>query len=628
LPNASYQSAANAQDCRKEVEMSTKKLTILYSRLSRDDELQGLSNSILNQQSILQEYAERNGLVPYVHISDDGFSGTNWDRPGWQKVVGEIEAGNAVNLLIKDMSRMGRDYLRVGLYMEMFREKGVRLVAVNDGVDTSLGEDDFTPFRAIMAEWYARDTSKKIKASINTKGRSGKPTANIPPYGFVKDPADKNKWLVDPEAAAVVKRIFKMAIDGMGPYVIARQLCDEKVERPSYYLAKRGLGRYKNTCDDEHRYSWNYSTIVQILKKKEYAGYTVNFKVEKPSYKSKKCVTRPESERMIFENTHKAIIKLETWELVQKLRETIRRKDNLGEANPLTGLLYCADCGSKMHNHRRGTPTVQKRSGGKVYYSKPQNFYFCSDFKRSNSKFNTKCTPHIICTNSVQKLILELLHSTSGYVREQEQEFVDKVRELSAIREGEAAKSHKRQVTKSERRIVELDKIFRSLYEDKALGKIDEERFSEMIAGYDQEKTQLQAQSTKLQAELDAFNADSLNAEKFIALARKYTRFESLTPAIINEFVDKIIIHECEWSDGRNPETGRGLGTRTQRVEVYLNYIGKFDVPDLRTQEEIEADRIKQERIDRKRKYKREYARRRNKKLADAEAEKSDKPAA
>ena len=389
MPNAP--SAAKIHGSRKEANMNKQKITILYARLSVDDEKQGPSNSIQNQQSMLQDYAKTRGFKPYIHLADDGYSGTNWNRPAWQKVMEEIEAGNVGTLIFKDMTRFGRDYLRMGLLMERFLELNVRMITLNDGIDTANGNDDFTPFRAIMAEWVARDTSRKVKSVLTAKGKSGKPLANIPPYGFVKDPSDKNRWLVDPEAAAVVKRIFEMTIDGMGPYTIARQLCNERIDRPSFYLAQRGLGRYKNTCDDEHRYSWNYSSVVQILKKAEYAGHTVNFKGEKISYKSKKYVAKPESEWAVFKNTHDAIITDETWELVQKLRATIRRHDTLGEANPLTGLVFCADCHAKMHNYRRSKHSLVHR-GNKSYRPTPQNSYRCSTFTQSNSKFNAKCS--------------------------------------------------------------------------------------------------------------------------------------------------------------------------------------------------------------------------------------------
>jgi len=609
MPNA--QSAANNSDYRKGTDMKKQKQTILYARLSVDDGTDRESNSIQNQCIMLEEYAERNDLKPYVHINDDGYSGTGWDRPGWQKIIEEIKADNVSNLVVKNLDRMGRDYLRVGLYMEMFREKGVRLIAINDGIDTLLGEDDFTPFRAIMAEWYARDASKKIKAVMNSKGKSGKPLANIPPYGYVKDPEDKNKWLVDPEAAAIVTRIFNMTIDGMGPRNIATKLFEEKVERPSYYMAQRGIGRYKNTCDTEHLYAWNWSSVTQILGRIEYAGHTANFKGKTADFKNKKYVKNPREEWLIFENTHEAIVTQETWDLVQKLRQTKRRKSNLGEANPLTGLIYCADCNGKLFNHRRSTSSpIRKRDGGKEYYCKPQNFYVCSTYKRTSAKYNKKCTPHVIQTGLVKQIILELLQETNGYIRENKDEFIELIREKTIIKKGETAKTHAKRISKNVNRIAELERIFRSLYEDKALGKISSDRFDEMSAGYEQEQEELKAQNLILQTELEAFNTDNSNIESFIELVNRFTHFDELTPAMINEFVDKIIVHEGEWSEGRSSETGRGRGTRTQKVEVFLKYVGSFNVPDKRTPEEIEAERIKQERIEHERKYKREYRRR------------------
>lgn len=594
-------SAANGSDRRKEEFMNTK-LTILYERLSRDDELQGPSNSILNQRQLLEDYAERNHLTPYLHIHDDGYSGTNWDRPGWQELIAKIEADEVGCLVIKDSSRMGRDYLRVGLYREMFREKGVRLIAINDGLDSSVGEDDFTPFREIMAEWYARDTSKKIKSVIAAKGKSGKPTSCTPPYGFIKDPNDKNHWLVDPEAAAVVKRIFQMAVDGMGVHHIAGALAQDKIERPSYYLGSRGRGRHKNDYDRDNRYAWGSATIAHILRKAEYAGHTVNFRTSSASFKSKKKVNNAPEDWLIFPNTHEAIIDQATFDLVQKLRETPRRIDTLGEANPLTGLLYCADCGAKLYNHR-------KAHTEKPTHKKLTDVYCCSTYKLSNSKFNTQCSPHHISTEAVRAIILDAIRKTTGYVRAHEEDFLRRVRENSAIQQGETAKAHQKLIAKNERRLLEIDRIYKSLYEDKALGKIDEAMFTSMTEGYGQERLDLRAKTDALQAELDAFDADSVCADKFAEIVRRYTSFEELTTPMLNALVDKVMIHECNWSEGNTGEGGRPRGARTQRVDVYLKYIGSFDVPDMRTPEQMEADRIAEEKLAARRAYHREKTR-------------------
>ena len=321
--------------------MNKQKSNILYERLSRDDELAGPSNSIKNQQSMLEEYAERNGLTPFIHLSDDGYSGTNYERPGWQELIAMVERDEVSTIVLKDSSRMGRNYLQSGLYREMFRERGVRLIMVNDGFDSNNGEgDDFTPFREIMSEWYARDTSKKIKSVIAAKGKSGKPITGTPPYGFMKDPEEKHRWLIDPEAAAVVKRIFQMTVDGMGIYTIAGVLATEKIERPSYYLGSRGRGRHKNDYDRSQPYAWGNATIARILEKPEYAGHTVNFRTSSQNFKSKKRKKNAQEDWLIFENTHETIVNQETFDLVQKLRETPRRIDTLGEANPLTCLLF------------------------------------------------------------------------------------------------------------------------------------------------------------------------------------------------------------------------------------------------------------------------------------------------
>lgn len=619
MPDA--QSAASGSGCRKEDAMN-EKVTILYERLSRDDDLQGPSNSILNQRQLLEDYAERNSLVPFLHIQDDGYSGTNWDRPGWQKLIAKVEADEVACICIKDGSRLGRDYLRVGLYRELFREKDVRLIAINDNYDSSLGEDDFTPFREIMAEWYARDTSKKIKSVIASKGKSGKPISCTPPYGFMKDPNDKHHWIADPEAAAVVRRIFDMAMDGMGIYHIAGALAEEKIERPSYYLGSRGRGRHKNDYDRDQPYTWTDASIANILRRIEYCGHTVNFRTSSQNFKSKKRKRNAPEDWLIFENTHEAIVSQEVFDTVQKLRETPRRIDTLGEANPLTGLLWCADCGAKLYNHR-------KAHTQKPTHKKLTDVYCCSTYKLSNAKFNTQCSPHHISTEQMRDIILTAISATSGYVRNHEQEFVERVREASAVKQSETAKSYQKQIAKNERRLAEIDRIFKSLYEDKALGKIDGEIFDQMVEGYQQERIDLRAKTETLQAELGEWNADSVRADKFIEIVRRYTSFEELTPAMLNEYIDKVIVHECDWSEGNTGEGGRPRGSRTQRVDVYLKYIGRFDVPDTRTAEEIKADRIAEEKLEARRAYHRKKTRQwKERKIAANAAITTPKPAA
>ena len=568
-------SAATVRGRRKEASMKNQKYTILYSRLSRDDGEDSVSNSIKNQRAMLEEYAERNGLAPFLHIQDDGYSGTNFERPGWTELMGMVDADEVSTILFKTMDRMGRDYLRVGMYRQDFREKGIRLIAIADNYDSFAGEDDFMPFREIMAEWFARDTSRKIKSVVNAKGNSGKPLASQPPYGYVKDPDDKHKWRVDPEAAAVVKRIFSMVIDGMGTWAIAEQLHADMVECPAYYLGSRGIGSHKNRYDKEHPYSWSYTMIGQMLSKLEYLGHVCNFKGEKANFKSKKYTRKPQEEWVVFENVHEPIISQETFDTVQRLRATNRRINNvLGVSNPLTGIVFCADCGRKMYNKR---------------YDKSDT-YNCSTHKFGENKFDEMCTPHHIKSSAVREIILDALQRTSGYVREHEAAFIELVREKSALMHGETVKSGKKQIAKNERRIAELDKLIVSIYEDKVKGILPEERFVIMAAAYELEQADLKAQTASLQLGLDAYNADTANAEKFIGLVRRFTQFDELTTVMLNELVDKVVVHEGKWSEGKNPATGRNMGTRRQHVEVFLKYIGDMAIPDTRTPEEIEAE--------------------------------------
>ena len=332
------------------------RITALYERLSRDDDLAGDSNSIVNQKKMLEDYAKNNGYTNTVHFTDDGFSGGSFERPGWKQMLSRIENGDIGTVIVKDMSRVGRDYLQVGFYTEVFfREKGVRFIAVSNGVDsTNNTSSEFAPFLNIMNEWYLRDCSRKITAVLRAKGKEGKPITSNPPYGYVKSPDDKNLWLVDEEAAEVVKKIFRLTVEGMGPYQIAKRLTEEKIEKPSYYQATRQRGNFKTMCDFETPYNWTGGSVVRILERPEYMGDTVNFRSHKESYKDKKAVKNSSEDILIFQDTHEPIIDRRTWYLVQELRKTVRRVDTSGEGSLLTGKLYCADCGGKMH-YRRST---------------------------------------------------------------------------------------------------------------------------------------------------------------------------------------------------------------------------------------------------------------------------------
>jgi len=588
--------AVNVQDCGKEAEMSNAKTTILYERLSVEDDRDTESNSILNQRALLEEYAERNGLTPYIHVSDDGYSGTNWNRPGWQELMAKIEAGEVANLLVKDSSRIGRDHLRVGLFRETCFEKNVRLIAVNDGLDSAKGTDDFTPFRDIMAEWYAQDCSRKVKSAFQAKGKKGIPISGKPPYGYKKDSSDKTKWVVDEYAANIIRRIFKLIIAGKSPLQICRILHDDKIEIPSCYLTKNGYVNYSVGLEATNPYAWSERTISRILSKEEYLGHVVNFRSSKKSFKSKKQTFHDKKDWLIFENVHEPIVTKEEWELAQKLTKTKRRQTKNGEVNPLTGLVFCADCGAKMYY-----------TAGKNPHKPSNDRYECSTYSFGQKKFMQPCRTHSIAIKPLREILLDALRKTASYVQQNEDEFIKTVRENSYFIQGETLKTHTKKIIKNERRITELDKLFTSLYEDKVKGVITEERFTQMSADFEQEQSMLRDENIILQTEIDAFNEDNERADKFVSLVRRYTRFEELTAPIINEFIDKVIVHEAEWSE--QTETQRRKGTRFQQVDVYLKYIGNFDAPDTRTAEEVEAERIAEEKLEKRRKYNRERMR-------------------
>ena len=550
----------------------------------------GDSNSIVNQKKYLEGYAQQQGYDNCIHYTDDGYSGGNFERPAWKRLIADVEAGKIAHIIVKDMSRIGRDYLQTGFYTEvMFRQYGVHFVAVANNVDSDdLNSNEFAPFLNIMNEWYLRDLSKKQRAAIKVKGESGKPTSNSAIYGYKKDPNDKHHWLIDEEAAEVVRRIFRLTIDGFGPYEIARILFDDKVETPAVYFAKRNIGLWKSKEEFPNPYNWSGYIVGQIISKPEYMGHTVNFRTHKVSYKDKHSVKNPKEDWLIFENTHEAIVDKETWELAQKLRKTPRRIDTFGEANPLTGLVFCADCGEKMNNHRS--------RGGKENNPYPTDFFDCSTYTLSRQNRYKACKGHYITTKNLRTLILDTIRIISTLAISNQEEFIEKVRNASQLRQAEAAKEIKRKLNKERKRIAELDNIIKKLYESFATGKISEERFDSLMAEYETEQKSLQVSADEADKLLSSFNEDTDRAEKFIALAKKYTDFSELTTMMINEFIDKIIVHAPERVDG----------DRVQEVEIYLNFIGHFELPEPElTPEEIKRqETLRRHRIKSRERYK------------------------
>ena len=559
------------------------KITALYERLSRDDfgkddDQQRESNSISNQKAMLEEFAARQGFTNIVHFTDDGISGTCFDRPGFLAMMKEVEAGNVEYLCIKDMSRMGRDYLKVGQIMEILRQRGVRLIAINDGVDSARGDDDFTPFRNIMNEYYARDTSRKIRSTFQSKGKSGKHLTGTVIYGYLWNEA-RDQWLVDPEAADVVKRIFAMTIDGYGPYQIASKLKSEKVLIPSAYLAQHGEGVNKNKTFKDV-YGWGSSTICNILEKREYLGHTINFKTRK-HFKDKKSHYVPEDEWTIFENTHEAIIDQQTFDLVQKIRGNVRRyPDGWGEAAPLTGLLYCADCGGKMYVHRTN-------NGKRI------SQYTCSQY--SKVPVGKLCTTqHRINEDVVLSLVSEMLKAIAEYAKHDRAEFVRVVQEAQSSQQTAEVRKQRTRLATAKQRVSELEVLLCKIYEDNILGKLSDSRYATLDAQYEKEQSELTAEISALEKAVKSYEKHEKDADRFIALIDKYENFDKLTIAMLNEFIEKILVHERD---------RKGSIQTTQEVEIYFNFVGRFVPPAFGevelTPEELEEIRKREERKDR-----------------------------
>ena len=524
------------------------KITALYARLSRDDALQGESNSISNQRELLSRHARESGYVNIRFFIDDGHSGTTFDRPGWQRLIQEVDDGNVEAILVKDMSRLGRDYLRVGLYMEQFADQGIRLVAVNDGVDTSKGIDDFTPFRNIMSEWYARDISKKIKASMRTKALSGKHLTGYPAYGYKLDPADKYHWIIDEEAAEVVREIYRLCMRGFGPAQIETILNERGIDSPSVHQRGNGiLNRGKMTY-------WGAGMVAKILSRMDYLGHTVSGRTYKKSYKGNRTYQNERDKWIITENTHDHIIDLETWDRVQRLRESTKRKQtSMGEMGPLNGLLFCADCEQRLR--------IQRNEKNKFQY------YVCKTYMTSRTG-HRECSPHNTPRHFVEPLILGEIRRVTEFAREREAEFIALVEKThERIAESEL-RSAKIELEKSKQRITELDVIIKKLYEDNAVGRITNELFDRLFSDYEAEQTRLKGRTAELNGLIAAENERNASVTRFLGLVKKYTDVSELTAEIVRTFIDRIVVHQANGRWGKN---------RRQRVDIYYNFIGLIE---------------------------------------------------
>ena len=587
------------------------KITALYERLSRDDELQGPSNSILNQQAFLEDYAKRNGFTNVCHFTDDGVSGTTFDRDGFKAMIAEVEAGKVSTIIVKDMSRFGRDYLKVGFYTDiMFRDKGVRFIAVNNGIDSDKqGDNDFTPFLNIMNEFYARDSSRKIQAIFKARMQDGKRVSPSVPYGYRRDPQDKQHLIVDEEAATVVRRIFQMVIEGYGVKGIADALTADKVLIPS---AHAKLHNPEN--DHSHGFHdpclWSSTAVGYILEKQEYMGHTVLGKTICENYKTKKRRKAKPEELMIFRNTHEAIVDEETWQLAHRLKKTIRKPSYPDRpANPLTGLLYCADCGCKM-THHQPSPTKKKVFDADDHYG-------CGSYRQ----LTRDCTMHFIKTSTVEKIILTAIREVSAYVREDEKQFIRIVRDAANAGQEQTAREQKKRLHKIEKRIAELDDLIKKLYEGNASGKIPDKHFNRLLVEYDSEQSALEQEAAGLKEGITAQAEDGMRAQRFVSLVRRYTSFDELTAPMLNEFIEKVVVHEAD----------KSTGDRRQKVDIYFNFIGCFVPPKpeviLTAEEEAKARKALAARNREREQNKLRMRRVREAQRAAREAEKVSSPA-
>ena len=531
-------------------------ITALYPRLSHEDELQGESNSISNQKRILEAYAKQNGFTNLCWYTDDGYSGANFQRPGFQAMLADIEAGKVGTVIVKDMSRLGRNYLQVGMYTEMlFPQKGVRFIAINDGVDSAMGDNDFTPLRNLFNEWMVRDTSKKIKAVKKAKGLSGKPVTSKPVYGYLMD--DDENFIIDEEAVPVVKQIYQLCLAGNGPTKIARMLTEQQIPTP-------GTLEYRRT-GHTHRYhpgyecKWATNTVVHILENREYTGCLVNFKTTTQSYKCSKIIYNDEDKQAIFENHHEPIIDTQTWERGQELRKQRKRPNRYDEVGLFSGILFCADCGSVMYQQRYQT---DKRK---------QDCYICGSYKKRTAD----CTAHFIRTDLLTAGVLSNLRKVTSYAAKHEARFMKLLIEQNEDGDRRRNAAKKKELEAAEKRIAELSAIFKRLYEDSVTGRISDERFTELSADYEAEQKELKERAARLREELSKAQEATANAEKFMNVVRRHTTIEELTPTLLREFVEKIVVHESVALDGKR----RGK-LRRQEIEIYYSFVGKVELPD------------------------------------------------
>lgn len=523
---------------------SNQRFTALYCRLSRDDELQGDSNSIQNQKKILTEYAQSKGFGNPVFYVDDGFSGSNFQRPGFEKMLCDIESGSVGTVITKDLSRLGRNYIEVGRYTEIvFPQCGVRFIAVNDNFDSANGESEFMSLKNLFNDWYVRDTSKKVKAVLHAKAQRGERIGRAP-YGYL---ADGTGLVPDEETAPVVQKIFAYCANGLGPSQIARKLREAEILTPNATEAHR-LGRYATAEAAKFPCNWSEQTIAQILSNRVYTGDFVSLKHTKPSVKSKKLIEIPPEQQLIFENHHPAIVDRETFDIVQRVRETKRRPKKMGELDKFSGLTFCSDCGTRLVNQRAKS------------IAKSQESFNCGLYRKGTRE----CTPHHIRTVVLEQIVLDDLRRVIALAAQYEDKFMRMVMDDNLEKARREAKQKRRALDKARRRIAELDTLVKRIYEDNVVGKISDERFTKLLMDYEAEQKSLAEQADDLEAELGEQEAKAVSVDKFLALVRKYTDIQELTPGLLREFVEKIVVHNAVKVNGQ----------REQEVEIHYNFVG------------------------------------------------------
>ena len=532
-----------------------KKITALYCRLSQEDELKGDSNSIQNQRAILEKYAKDNGFENIEVFVDDGYSGVSFNRPDFQRLLEMMEQGKVAVLITKDLSRLGRNYIEVGQYTEMlFPRWDVRYIAINDNYDSLYSEgNELAPFKNLFNEWYARDTSKKIRAVVKAKAERGERVGTVVPYGYRKDPDVKGHLLVNEDTAPVVRLIFSLCAEGKGPKVIANILREKQILKPTAYRYQTS-GKYGATTDTEDIYGWNDRTVAGILDNEIYLGHTINCRTTVVSYKDKRKKDIPESEWYRFENTHEAIIDKVTWDIARKVREGKRRRTNMGDVDKYSGLLYCADCGSKLY-FVRGT-TIKREA---------YNF-ICSRYRKHMG--HELCTPHTIREMALDEIVLEEIRSVTYYARANTDQFVDFIQKKSSAESRRELNAKTAELGRLEKRNGDLNALFKRLYEDHVLGKVTNEQFRMLSEGYNEEQRTIQEEIPKLRKAIEDLKASATNVERFLEIVRKYTDIKELTPEILRTFISKIVIHERSRKHAKDAE---------QDIDIYFAHIGNLN---------------------------------------------------